>query len=181
MKRIKQIAVTNLFGIFNHVIPLKMNERITIIHAPNGFGKTIILRLLSELFSEKSLEELFRQSDLMLLTTPFDELHVNFDDDSSLWIVKGSSGIGARQATPEITFHTTAPHSRHQSFSLPAEAFTPSGQRWTVASSLYEEELQREFDLTIAEEYHQAGKAPQQKEPGWLSSTLGMCKSTYID
>ncbi len=168
MKRIKQIAVTNLFGIFNHVIPLKMNERITIIHAPNGFGKTIILRLLSELFSEKSLEELFSQSDLMLLTTPFEELRVNFDDDSSLWIVKGSGAKGNKQAITEITFHATAPQSRHQSFSLPAEVFTTSGQQWKVASSVYEEELRREFDLTIAEEYHQAGKAPQQKEPDWL-------------
>ncbi len=46
IRRIRQISVTNLFGIFNHVISLKMNDRITIIHGPNGFGKTMMLKLL---------------------------------------------------------------------------------------------------------------------------------------
>jgi predicted ATP-binding protein involved in virulence len=37
--RIQQISVNGLFGIFDHVIPLNMDERITIIHGPNGFEK----------------------------------------------------------------------------------------------------------------------------------------------
>ncbi len=41
--RIKQISVDGLFGIFDHVIPLKMDERITVIHGLNGIGKTAIL------------------------------------------------------------------------------------------------------------------------------------------
>jgi len=51
LRRIKQISVKNLFGIFNHTIPLNMDERITIIHGPNGFGKTMMLKLLCSLFS----------------------------------------------------------------------------------------------------------------------------------
>lgn len=55
IRRIKQVSVTNLFGIFNHIIPLYMGDRITIIHGPNGFGKTIMLKLLNELFSQGSV------------------------------------------------------------------------------------------------------------------------------
>lgn len=44
--RIRRIQVTNLFGIFNHEIRLNLDERITILHGPNGFGKTIILQML---------------------------------------------------------------------------------------------------------------------------------------
>ncbi len=41
--RIAQISITGLFGVFDHVIPLNLDDRITIIHAPNGYGKTIDL------------------------------------------------------------------------------------------------------------------------------------------
>ena len=33
--RIKKITVKKLFGIFDHEIPLNMEDRITIIHAPS--------------------------------------------------------------------------------------------------------------------------------------------------
>lgn len=49
--RVKQISVKNLFGVFDHVIPLNLEERITIIHGPNGFGKTIIFELLNGFFN----------------------------------------------------------------------------------------------------------------------------------
>ncbi len=45
--RIQQISVNGLFGIFDHVISLNVDERITIIHGPNVFGKTAILRMLN--------------------------------------------------------------------------------------------------------------------------------------
>ena len=54
MKRIKQISVKNLFGMFDHTISLNLDERITIIHVLNGFGKTAILRLLDTLFSQST-------------------------------------------------------------------------------------------------------------------------------
>ena len=48
--RLKQFSVDGLFGLFHHIVPLNLSERITLIHAPNGFGKTIILRLISGFF-----------------------------------------------------------------------------------------------------------------------------------
>jgi predicted ATP-binding protein involved in virulence len=49
--QIQQISVEGLFGTFNHVIPLNTKDRITIIHGPNGFGKTAILKMLHALFN----------------------------------------------------------------------------------------------------------------------------------
>ena len=49
--RIKQIEVTNLFGVFNHVVPLKFTDNITIIHGPNGLGKTVLLKMVNGLFN----------------------------------------------------------------------------------------------------------------------------------
>jgi len=48
--RIKKITVKKLFGMFCHEIPLNMDDHITIIHGPNGIGKTILLKMLNALF-----------------------------------------------------------------------------------------------------------------------------------
>ncbi|HEY9809890.1 MAG TPA: AAA family ATPase [Halomicronema sp.] len=73
--RIKQISVTKLFGVFDHTITLNMDERITIIHGPNGFGKTILLRMVDGLFNSRYTE---------LVKIPFDEFRLDFDDESYL-------------------------------------------------------------------------------------------------
>ena len=77
--RITKISVTNLFGIFNHEIPLNTSDRITIIHAPNGFGKTILLRMINLLFHS-------RYSKLHAI--PFAELRLDFDDGSYLRVAR---------------------------------------------------------------------------------------------
>lgn len=50
-KRIEKVVVQGLFGTFDHEIPLNKDERITIIHGLNGYGKTMILRMLAALTS----------------------------------------------------------------------------------------------------------------------------------
>ena len=46
-------SVHGLFGTFDHKIDFDKNERIKIIHGPNGFGKTSILRLINAFFNSK--------------------------------------------------------------------------------------------------------------------------------
>ncbi|MCU0286442.1 MAG: AAA family ATPase [Acidobacteria bacterium] len=78
MKIIK-IEVKKLFGIFDHEIPLKTGEHITIIHGPNGYGKTILLSLVNAVFNSKYS---------MLFKIPFKELIISFDDKSTLCVKK---------------------------------------------------------------------------------------------
>lgn len=80
--QIKQISVTGLFGIFDHVIPLNMNDRITIVHGPNGFGKTAMLRLLDGFFN----------SDYSVFQTiPFINFNILFDNDVCVKISRSST------------------------------------------------------------------------------------------
>ena len=115
IKRIKQISVTNLFGVFNHTIPLHLDDRITIIHGPNGFGKTAILRLLSDLFNK---------SDRALRIIPFSELHIDFDDGTRFWVTKNSESTSKKPKktppSPEICFHFRDHNSREQSYTSEA-------------------------------------------------------------
>ena len=77
--RIKQISVLGLFGMFDHIIPLDHENRITIIHGPNGYGKTTILRLIDALFNNRRV---------YLRNTPFGQLHIEFRDSSTLTVQK---------------------------------------------------------------------------------------------
>lgn len=69
--------MTNLFGIFNHEIRLNLDERITILHGPNGYGKTIILQML---------DGLFRKQWERLRNVPFDEFLIEFEDGAVIQV-----------------------------------------------------------------------------------------------
>jgi ABC-type lipoprotein export system ATPase subunit len=50
--RLSEFSVQKLFGLYNHVIPLNKDERITAIIGPNGAGKTVCLRMIEAIFKK---------------------------------------------------------------------------------------------------------------------------------
>jgi len=77
--RITKLSINNLFGIFNHTIPLNLTEHITIIHGPNGFGKTILLKMLDGLFNRSYSE---------IRNIPFREFVIEFENKDKINISK---------------------------------------------------------------------------------------------
>jgi predicted ATP-binding protein involved in virulence len=75
--RVRSISVRKLFGRFDHTIPLNQGERITIIHGPNGYGKTALLRLVHAVFHLEVDE---------MRAIPFESLRVDLDDGAHLQI-----------------------------------------------------------------------------------------------
>ncbi len=73
--RITKISVTGLFGMFDHEIPLNQESRITIVHGPNGVGKTVLMRMVNSLFHY----EYWRIGSI-----PFENLDIQFAWGSSL-------------------------------------------------------------------------------------------------
>lgn len=100
--RIKHISVKNLFGIFNHDIPLNSDDRITIIYGPNGFGKTFTLRLVNELFNP-GYGDFYR--------IPFDTVNVVFEDGSAVSVVKHETGGEER-----LVFEFSRKGAHHESY-----------------------------------------------------------------
>lgn len=84
--RIKLISIKGLFGVFNHEIPMFMDDRITIIHGPNGFGKTTILNMIDALFNSRFYS---------LNSIPFKEFKVVLDDDSIIRVTKPGNAFWA--------------------------------------------------------------------------------------
>ena len=99
--RVNQISVTKLFGLFDHTIPLNHDERVTIIYGPNGIGKTVLLRMLSNLFKSEYAE---------LRSIPFEEFRVDFDNSCHLCVHKITTSIdlekngGENQAELKFNF-----------------------------------------------------------------------------
>lgn len=77
--KIKSVSVINLFGIFNHIIPLNLEEHITIIHGPNGYGKTILLKII---------QAIFNSNYSFLREIPFSEVLIEFENNRGLRLRK---------------------------------------------------------------------------------------------
>ncbi|SKB12104.1 ATPase [Planktothrix sp. PCC 11201] len=107
--QIQQVSVNGLFGIFDHVILLNMDQRITIIHGPNGFGKTAILRMLNGFFN--SQYSVFR-------SIPFNKFQVEFDDGSSVEVINTTEG-SAKTKKRECSIEFHKPHSKSRTCPLP--------------------------------------------------------------
>ena len=103
--RITTISVKGLFDRFDHDIILNTEERITIIFGPNGFGKTMILRILNNLFNS-SLRSLNKM--------PFKEIQITFDTGAAL---------NVRRIQNEESLHLT-----YASSEQPATTYVPDPQ-----------------------------------------------------
>lgn len=77
--RISSIKVEGLFGMFDHEIPLNLDERITIIYGENGIGKTMIFRILRA-FGDGDFET--------LKTYPFKRLEICFKNEIKIIAVR---------------------------------------------------------------------------------------------
>jgi len=104
--RIVEISVEGLFGTFNHTIPFNKEERITIIHGPNGFGKTAILRLIDGFFNSNYSS---------IRTIPFKKFSIKFDDKSVLVLEKQSP---KKNGKSEIEFSLNNTKTESKPFTL---------------------------------------------------------------
>ncbi|MCK4667266.1 AAA family ATPase [Candidatus Dependentiae bacterium] len=80
--RIKELLIEGLFGLYDYKIPFKLNERITIVIGPNGYGKTRILLLILAILRL----DFQKAADI-----PFKRFTIKFDDNSSLEIIKSKN------------------------------------------------------------------------------------------
>ena len=106
--RIRQIRIDGLFGLYNHCINLNLKERVTILHGPNGVGKTITLKMIENLF-EKLVEALGGTNNIFW-KIPFNLFFVEFTDGSSIKLLateKGNQEFDFKLITNDGSQHNT--------------------------------------------------------------------------
>lgn len=100
--KIDRIEVDNLFGIFNYIIPLNQQTRITILHGPNGIGKTVLLKMIDSFFKGNYI--IFHQ-------IPFEEFRVCFDNGEIIKIQKEVKKI-KKKDVPVLSISQATPDSK---------------------------------------------------------------------
>ena len=86
--RLERIEIDGLFGVYNHCINLNTEDRVTLLHGPNGVGKTTALQMVNALV----------HNDLSYFSrVPFSRFNLRFVDGSTLELTasKGDGDQGA--------------------------------------------------------------------------------------
>lgn len=134
--RITSFKVTKLFDLFDHAFELKRTDRITILYAPNGYGKTAILKLIDAVTS----------GNLQIIkNTPFETLTLGFDDGIQLIISKLPSDT---QRKTKVTFMVT-----RDGTPLETKEWTPGEQEYDTAAVVASRvPYMRQIDLDLWED-----------------------------
>ncbi len=73
--RLQRIVVDRLFDIYDHDIHLKLDDRVTLLHGPNGVGKTVVLGMI---------DALLRRRLGYIRGIPFSRFFLEFHDGSTV-------------------------------------------------------------------------------------------------
>ena len=179
--KIRQVSVDKLFGNFDYEIPLNVESRITIVQAPNGYGKTILLTMLNGLFDSKY--QVFHD-------IPFDEFRVQFVGGELITVKKPTETETREQAELTIDYddksdaeyESFAPkslaeykHTFEEEVDSISDISQFEGDLWFKRSTgelLTMEEVIEEFDL-YAKLY---GKG----RPDWFTRVTGKLHTRFI-
>ena len=83
--RLQRIAVDRLFGTYDHDIHLKLEDRVTLLHGPNGVGKTVVLGMV---------DALLRRRLGYIRGIPFSRFFLEFRDGSTVEVAAAGQESG---------------------------------------------------------------------------------------
>ncbi len=186
--RLESVAVTGLFGDLTHSFKLADKEGLTIIHGPNGVGKTTLLRVI---------DTLFRRQFGQVRRLPFGRATFSFSDSGSLQVTRTTvardsrivDGLEFIASNPDGTFQTHASASGTSGMDLPMsvlDEFVPGIERiaarqWIELSTgdrLHLEDVLDKYGHELPPAYQD--QLQYQETPAWLTSRLEQIPTAYI-
>ena len=78
--RLERIEIDGLFGLYHHCIDLNLTDRVTLLHGPNGVGKTTTLGMV---------DALLRGNMGYFGRLPFRRFLLRFEDETELELIAG--------------------------------------------------------------------------------------------
>ncbi len=184
--RLECFEIKGLFGQFDHRIPLRLEDRITAILAPNGLGKTVCLKLIHAILTRKHS---------LLRTTYFDDIILSFSSRERIEIARRAMGPNEAskepEANPSIEFAYVAPDGKRTRWQLGRSTLGPSNfdfvshfvpqvtrrglEVWTddeTGEQLSLDEIVEQYGDQIPDTYLQRKEAPEPPEARVLLSSI---------
>jgi len=185
--RVKSIQVDGLFDTFDHRVELNLDERVTILHGPNGVGKTMLLRMTNAMLNGRY--GLFHE-------VPFRRFALDFTDDTSLDLI--ASGLDAhndKSVVPVLDLRLWRQGKQAETYRLPRDeiwwrkysnigrADTSSAKvpAWVLAARLAERDslsdgINESLSAAIASARTLLSQGTEEDEPAWLKEARNrMC------
>ena len=103
--RLTKIQVSKLFGMFDHTVPLNRSDRITIIHGPNGYGKTALLLLVQGLLGGQFTR---------LRRFPFQKFSVSMEDGRELTVIQKHPSKDKDESAVTLQIQLKSPEAETQ-------------------------------------------------------------------
>ncbi|MEO0697240.1 MAG: AAA family ATPase [Pseudomonadota bacterium] len=121
-EKLKSVAVKGLFRRFNHEIIFAAQDDIIIVTAPNGHGKTVMLRIVDSLFNRK-LHFFWKLT--------FEEIHIQLFSGKAISIFKDTGTLFPEEERqrPEVRIKSTGFGHDEESYEL-SPALHPSDMRY---------------------------------------------------
>ena len=95
--RLRRIVVDGLFDVYDHDVHLKLDDRVTFLHGPNGVGKTVVLGMI---------DALLRRRLGHVRRIPFSRFFLEFHDGSTVELTAaGERAGGDRQCDLSLSTH----------------------------------------------------------------------------
>jgi predicted ATP-binding protein involved in virulence len=185
---IQELIVEDLFDEFTHKITFKAEAGLTILHGPNGVGKTTVLKVLDLLFNRRFS---------VLRKMPLSGLQITFTEGDRLQITKKRGGSRKDKPIAALEFILTPSEGRARTwtpsdetrydFPLSAvENFIPEltriGQHeWINTATGEALDLENVLEIYGDRLSHTSPRGPRSEVPDWLAALLNRVPVYFIE
>lgn len=177
LRRLKRIEVAGLFGIYNHHIDLNLDDRVTLLHGPNGVGKTTVLQMVDALLTSKVAY--FRR-------VPFERLSLEFHDGAVLELLEAAKGkkgqgefeirLGADGASESTAIKLALSHV--EAIAAKIDYLERDGDGWI---DMRDGEWLTDVEVVRRHERMAALRPSPDRDPEWFRKFLGAVDSHFIE
>lgn len=175
--RLQRVVVDRLFDIYDHDIHLKLEDRVTLLHGPNGVGKTVVLGMI---------DALLRRRLGYIRRIPFSRFFLEFHDGSTMEVAAPAEKSGG---DPHYELKLSTQGQEHlasidelfpaDQIAAKIDYLRPHPENADVWIDMRNGEV---LDASeVVSRYSEVRKHPDEQDTKWFDIFLGHARAHFIE